>query len=186
RPTTRRQGDKETKRRRIRNSTLNTQHSKLLLHPPSSIFHPRSSAVGGAAALARAGLEPLRLEAKEGLALLNGTHMMAGMGALLLHDAVRLLHAAEAAAAMSLEGALGTHSALDPRIHALRPQPGQLACAARLRALLHGSEIPQSHRDDPRVQDPYSLRCIPQLLGAARDSLVYVEQVLTNELGAVT
>ena len=87
---------------------------------------------------------------------------------------------------MSLEGALGTHVALDPRIHALRPQPGQSACAARLRALLHGSAIPQSHRDDPRVQDPYSLRCIPQVLGAARDSLTFVEQVIANELGAVT
>jgi len=145
-----------------------------------------SSFVSGAEALAQAGLEPLCLEAKEGLALLNGTHMMAAMGALLQHDATRLLHAAEAAAVMSLEGALGTHTALDGRIHALRPQPGQLACAARLRALLHGSQIPQSHRDDPRVQDPYSLRCIPQVLGAARDALVYVEQIVANELGAVT
>jgi len=68
----------------------------------------------------------------------------------------------------------------------LRPQPGQAACAARLRALLHSSTIPQSHRDDPRVQDPYSLRCIPQVLGAARDALAFVEQVIGNELGAVT
>ncbi len=151
----------------------------------SFVLRP-SSFVSGAEALAQAGLQPLCLEAKEGLALLNGTHMMAAMGALLLHDATRLLHAAEAAAAMSLEGALGTHTALDGRIHALRPQPGQLACAARLRALLHGSQIPQSHRDDPRVQDPYSLRCIPQVLGAARDALVYVEQIVANELGAVT
>src|SRR4029453_5448356 len=92
----------------------------------------------------------------------------------------------EVAAAMSLEGALGTHAALDARIHALRPQPGQAACAARLRALLHGSAIPRSHRDDPRVQDPLSLRCIPQVLGAARDALAFVEQVIANELGAVT
>lgn len=146
----------------------------------------RWSAVGGSAALARVGLQPLQLEAKEGLALLNGTHLMAGMGALLLHDAWRLLHAAEVAAAMSLEGALGTHAALDPRIHALRPQPGQVACAARLRALLHRSAIPQSHRDDPRVQDPYSLRCVPQVLGAARDALLFAEQAIANELGAVT
>jgi histidine ammonia-lyase len=151
-----------------------------------TMYTALSSFVSGAEALAQAGLEPLCLEAKEGLALLNGTHMMAAMGALLQHDATRLLHAAEAAAVMSLEGALGTHTALDGRIHALRPQPGQLACAARLRALLHGSQIPQSHRDDPRVQDPYSLRCIPQVLGAARDALVYVEQIVANELGAVT
>jgi histidine ammonia-lyase len=142
--------------------------------------------ISGGEALAQAGLHPLQLEAKEGLALLNGTHLMAGMGALLVHDTWRLLHAAEVAGAISLEGALGTHAALDPRIHALRPQPGQAASAARLRALLHGSSIPQSHRDDPRVQDPYSLRCIPQVLGAARDALVYVEQVIANELGAVT
>jgi histidine ammonia-lyase len=144
------------------------------------------SVVGGAEALTHASLQPLQLEAKEGLALLNGTHMMAGMGALLLHDAWRLLRAAEVAAAISLEGALGTHATLDARIHALRPQPGQLACAARMRALLHGSIIPHSHRDDPRVQDPYSLRCIPQVLGATRDALVFVEQVIANELGAVT
>lgn len=142
--------------------------------------------VDGAEALAWAELKPLRLEAKEGLALLNGTHVMAGMGALLVRDAWRLLRAAELAAAMSLEGALGTHAALDPRIHALRPQPGQGACAARLRALLHGSELPRSHRDDPRVQDPYSLRCVPQVLGAARDALAYVEQVIANELASVT
>ncbi len=131
-------------------------------------------------------MQPLQLEAKEGLALLNGTHLMAGMGALLLHDAWRLLRAAEVAAAISLEGALGTHATLDARIHALRPQPGQTACAARMRAILHGSSIPHSHRDDPRVQDPYSLRCIPQVLGAARDALTFVEQVMSNELGAVT
>jgi histidine ammonia-lyase len=142
--------------------------------------------IPGGDALARAGLEPLQLEAKEGLALLNGTHLMAGMGALLLHDARRLLHAAEVAAVMSLEGALGTHAALDPRIHALRTQPGQIACAARLRALLHDSELPLSHFDDPRVQDPYSLRCIPQVLGSVRDALAYVEQVIGNELAAVT
>jgi histidine ammonia-lyase len=153
-------------------------------HSQFSILN--SQFIPGAEALARVGIEPLRLEAKEGLALLNGTHMMAALGALLHHDAMRLLHAAEAAAAMSLEGALGTHAALDPRIHALRPHPGQLSCAARLRALLHGSEIPPSHRDDPRVQDPYSLRCAPQVLGAARDALGYVEQVIAVELGAVT
>jgi histidine ammonia-lyase len=111
---------------------------------------------------------------------------MAGSGALLLHDAWRLLRTAEVAAAMSLEGALGTHAPLDPRIHALRRQPGQAACADRLRALLDGSQIPDSHRDDPRVQDPYSLRCTPQVLGAARDALGYVGQVLEAELGAVT
>jgi histidine ammonia-lyase len=163
---------------KMQKEDIDSSHSTFcILH---SAFRP------GSEVLKEVGLAPLRLEAKEGLALLNGTHLMAAMGALLHHDALLLLHAAEAAAAISLEGALGTHAALDPRIHALRPQPGQLACAARMRALLHGSQIPPSHRDDPRVQDPYSLRCAPQVLGAARDALVYVEQVIASELGAVT
>jgi histidine ammonia-lyase len=167
---------------RTKNQEPRTEEATL----EETVLGSRFSVLAGAEALAQAGLQPLQLEAKEGLALLNGTHLMAGMGALLLHDAWVLLHAAEVAAAMSLEGALGTHAALDPRIHALRPQPGQSACAARLRALLHGSSLPPSHRDDPRVQDPYSLRCVPQVLGAARDSLAHVEQVIANELGAVT
>jgi histidine ammonia-lyase len=153
---------------------------------PANLQSLISNLKPGAEALAQAGLAPLQLKAKEGLALLNGTHLMAAMGALLHHDALLLLHAAEAAAAMSLEGALGTHAALDPRTHTLRPQPGQQECAARLRALLRGSQLAPSHRDDPRVQDPYSLRCIPQVLGAVRGSLAYVEQVVANELGAVT
>jgi histidine ammonia-lyase len=168
-------------------ASMQNAEFKMQMDDNSSAFSILHSAFRpGAEVLKEVGLKPLRLEAKEGLALLNGTHMMAAMGVLLHHDAMRLLHAAEVAAAISLEGALGTHTALDPRIHALRPQPGQLACAARLRALLDGSEIPPSHRDDPRVQDPYSLRCTPQVLGAARDALGYVEQVVAAELGAVT
>jgi histidine ammonia-lyase len=166
--------------------TKNQEPGSRITSSADSVLGSRFSVLSGAEALSHAGLAPLALEAKEGLALLNGTHMMAGLGALLVHDAWLLLHSAEVAAAMSLEGALGTHSALDPRIHALRPQPGQSACAAHMRALLHGSELPSSHRDDPRVQDPYSLRCIPQVLGAARDALAFVEQVIANELGAVT
>lgn len=165
-------------------------HVALVLIGEGQVLAPgqegRPGALDGGQALAAAGLRPLALEAKEGLALINGTHLMAGAGALLLHDAWRLLHTAELAAAMSLEGALGTHAPLDPRIHALRRQPGQAACAARLRDLLEGSQLPDSHRDDPRVQDPYSLRCTPQVLGAARDALGYVGQVLEAELGAVT
>lgn len=139
-----------------------------------------------AEALVGAGLVPLRLEAKEGLALLNGTHLMAAMAALLHHDALLLLRAAESAAAMSLEGARGTYAPLDQRTHALRPQPGQQACATRLRNLLNGSQIGPSHTNDPRVQDPYSLRCIPQVLGSVRDSLAHIEQVITYELASVT
>ncbi|HEU4326037.1 MAG TPA: histidine ammonia-lyase [Roseiflexaceae bacterium] len=160
-------------------------HMALVLIGEGEVLTPHGRAPASEA-LAAAGLRPLPLEAKEGLALINGTHLMAGAASLLLHDAWQLLYAAEVAAAMSLDGALGTHAPLDPRIHALRRQPGQQHCAARLRALLDGSALPASHRDDPRVQDPYTLRCIPQVLGAARDTLAYVGQVVGAELGAVT
>jgi histidine ammonia-lyase len=140
----------------------------------------------GAQALARAGLAPIELSAKEGLALINGTHVMEAVGALAIFDAWRLLRAAEVAVAMSLEALLGSYVPLDPRIHALRPQPGQARTAARLRALLSDSEINPSHADCGRVQDPYSLRCAPQVLGAARDALAYCEGVFAAELAAVT
>ncbi len=140
----------------------------------------------GAQALTRAGLAPIELSAKEGLALINGTHVMEAVGALAIFDAWRLLRAGEVAVAMSLEALLGSHVPLDARIHALRPQPGQARTAARLRALLADSEINASHADCGRVQDPYSLRCAPQVLGAARDALAYSETIFANELGAVT
>ena len=126
--------------------------------PPSSISTPIPSAVSGGGGARPRMVQPLQLEAKEGLALLNGTHMMAGMGALLLHDAWRLLRAAEVAAAMSLEGALGTHATLDPRIHALRRSPARSACAARMRALLRGSQHP--------TQPPRRPACAGPLLAA--------------------
>lgn len=161
-------------------------HMALVLIGEGEVLTAGGGRASAAEALAAAGLQPLPLAAKEGLALINGTHLMAGAASLLLHDTWQLLYAAEVAAAMSLDGALGTHAPLDPRIHALRRQPGQQHCAARLRALLEGSALPASHRDDPRVQDPYTLRCIPQVLGAARDTLAFVEQVVAAELGAVT
>jgi len=140
----------------------------------------------GARALESVGLAPIELSAKEGLALINGTHVMEAVGALAIHDAWRLLRAAEVAVAMSLEALLGSYVPLDERIHALRPQPGQARTAARLRALLVESEINPSHADCGRVQDPYSLRCAPQVLGAQRDALTYCEGVFAVELGAVT
>lgn len=141
----------------------------------------------GGDALHAAGLAPLQLGPKEGLALLNGTHVMTALGCLALHDAGHLLAVAEVAAAMSLDAALGTPAPLDPRIHALRGQPGQIDVAMRLRDLLAGSELPATHREnDPRVQDPYSLRCTPQVLGAVADGLGYARGVFAAELGAVT
>ncbi len=139
------------------------------------------------AALDRAGIAPLTLEAKEGLALLNGTQAIVAVGGLALYRALRVAELADAACAMSLEALLGTPTAFDPRIHAARPHPGQVRSAARLRALLEGSEIRESHRDDdPRVQDAYSLRCAPQVHGAVADALEFAAQTLERETGAAT
>lgn len=149
--------------------------------------HVGGSMVDAAHALGAAKLTPIQLDAKEGLALINGTHLMAGSGALLVHDARVLFAAAERAAAMSIDACRATDAFLDPRVHAVRGQVGQRECAARIKEHLRGSQILDSHREnDPRVQDPYSLRCTPQVLGAAWDALAYVEQCISRELGAVT
>jgi histidine ammonia-lyase len=143
----------------------------------------------GAEALRISGLEPLDLTAKEGLALINGTQQMTAIGALALHDAELLLETAEVAAASSLEALRGTDTPFDAEIQAVRPHPGQVRVAERMRTLLAGSEILASHRDhavDPRVQDPYSLRCIPQVLGASWDAVGYVRRVLEIELNSAT
>jgi len=141
--------------------------------------------VGGAEALAAAGLEPLRLSAKEGLALINGTDGILGMLVLASADLAALLRLADIAAAMSVEALLGTDRAFAADLVALRPQPGQQRSAANLRRLLAGSAIVASHRtDDPRVQDAYSLRCAPQVLGAARDALASAEATAAAELRA--
>jgi histidine ammonia-lyase len=142
--------------------------------------------LAGAAALARAGLEPLELSAKEGLALINGTHLMAAAGGLAVREAARLVDAAVVATALSLEAFKGSTVPFDARLHALRPQPGQQAVAARLRALLAGSAVVESHADCGRVQDPYTLRCAPQVLGAVSDAVAYVTGAIERELEAVT
>jgi len=127
--------------------------------------------------------EPLVLEAKEGLALINGTDGMLGMLLLAVHDLRALLRVADVAAAMSVEALMGTDRAFAEDLVALRPQPGQAASAANLRALLAGSPIVASHRyGDDRVQDAYSLRCAPQVTGAARDTLDHAERVAGAEL----
>jgi histidine ammonia-lyase len=140
----------------------------------------------GAAALARAGLAPVELAAKEGLALINGTHLMAAVGGLAVRDAARVLDAAVVAAALSLEAFMGSTVPFDERLHAVRAQPGPGRVAARLRELLAGSPVVQSHADCGRVQDPYTLRCAPQVLGAVSDALDYVRGALERELTAVT
>jgi histidine ammonia-lyase len=135
----------------------------------------------------RAGLAPMRLDAKEGLALLNGTQLMSAIGALAHHDALRLALTADVIGAMSLEAMLGTAAAFDAELIGARPHPGQVASAAHLRALLAGSEIGASHAaSSHRVQDAYSLRCMPQVHGAARDALLELERVLSVEINAAT
>lgn len=140
-----------------------------------------------AEALAAAGIEPLSFEAKEGLALINGTQVQTGIGALALLAAERALETAEVAGAMSLEALRGTPDAFDERIQQVRPHAGQATTAARLRVLLADSEIRESHRHgDPRVQDAYSLRCMPQVHGAARQALAYARGILETEINSVT
>lgn len=138
-------------------------------------------------ALSAAGLAPLTLEAKEGLALINGTQAMTSLVALAAIEAHRLAAIADLVGAMSTDALRGTDAAFDPRIQELRPYPGQLASAANLTALLQGSEIRESHREgDDRIQDPYSIRCMPQVHGAVRGVLADVEAKLAIEMNAVT
>ncbi|MBI4538701.1 MAG: histidine ammonia-lyase [Gemmatimonadetes bacterium] len=141
----------------------------------------------GGEALQQAGLEPVRLGPKEGLALLNGTQVQCAAGILALLGAERALCAANVAGAMSLEALRGTPDAFDEAIQRVRPHPGQIAVAEHLRDLLRDSEIRESHRiGDPRVQDPYSIRCIPQVHGAALDALRFVRRTLEIEANSAT
>jgi len=142
--------------------------------------------IPAAEALARAGVKPLVLETKEGLALLNGTHLMAALGALAVLDAQHLARLADVAGAMSLEALMGSNAAFDARIHALRPHPGQLAVATNLRRLTAESAIIASHRDCTRVQDAYSLRCMPQVHGSTREAVTFARSVLERELASVS
>jgi histidine ammonia-lyase len=140
----------------------------------------------GADALNKAGMKPLTLKAKEGLAITNGTEVMTAVGILNLLEAEKLCKISDISGAMSLEALRGTDKAFDPRIHALRPHRGQTESAENLRHLLAGSQIRKSHQDCQRVQDSYSLRCMPQVHGAAKTALKHIRQVLETELNSVT
>ena len=142
--------------------------------------------LNGGEALSRVGLEPVVLEAKEGLALINGTQLILAVGALAVTEGERLSTQADLVGAMSLEALQGSSRPFDERIQAVRPHPGQAATAANLRALLADSEIMESHRDCHKVQDPYSLRCMPQIHGSTRDALAWVRTVLEREIVAAT
>jgi histidine ammonia-lyase len=143
--------------------------------------------MAGGEALRRAGLQPLALAAKEGLALLNGTQAMTAVGGLAVARAARVARLADVAGAMSLEALMGTPAAFDARIHEARPHAGQVAAAQHLLRLLAGSEIREAHREhDSRVQDAYCLRCMPQVHGAVRDALGHVQGILEIEAGSAT
>jgi histidine ammonia-lyase len=142
--------------------------------------------IPGAEALRRCGMEPLQLEAAEGLALVNGTQVTTAIGGLALYDALRLSGTADIAAAMSLEVLMGSRTEFDPRIHQVRPHPGQAAAADNMRRIIQNSEIISSHKDCRRIQDAYTLRCSPQVHGASKDAMAYVRNVFETEMNAST
>jgi histidine ammonia-lyase len=160
-------------------------HCALPLIGEGELTDPSGARRPARQALRDGGVQPLELEAKEGLALINGTDGMLGMLVLAIDDLERLLKGADITAAMSVEALMGTDRAFAEDLIALRPQPGQAASAANLRALLRGSPIVASHRyGDDRVQDAYSLRCAPQVAGAARDTLDHARRVAGAELAS--
>jgi histidine ammonia-lyase len=161
-------------------------HLALVVIGEGEAFY-RGERMPGADALRLAGIEPIQLEAKEGLALLNGTQAMCAVGGLMLHRASRLARIADLSGAMTLEALRGTPVAFDARLHEARPHSGQIETAAHLREILRDSQIRESHiRNDPRVQDAYSLRCMPQVHGAVRDALTHARNVVETETGSVT
>ena len=161
-------------------------HCALTFIGEGEVLHA-GEAKSASQALTDAGLGAVSLQAKEGLALINGTHLMASEAALLCADAKRLLDAACLASCMSIDGMKATAASLDPRAIELRGHPGPVRVAGLMRALLAGSSVLESHAEnDSRVQDPYSLRCAPQVLGAAADCLDHARRATERELSAVT
>ncbi|MFE6758948.1 histidine ammonia-lyase [Streptomyces sp. NPDC057684] len=161
-------------------------HCALAVMGEGQVRDAKGDLMPAADALAAAGLSPVTLHEKEGLALINGTDGMLGQLVMAAHDLRMLLRTADIAAAMSVEGQLGTDAVFAADLQALRPHPGQGSSAANLTALLKGSEIVASHRgpECTRVQDAYSLRCTPQVHGAARDTLAHAETVAARELAS--
>ena len=159
-------------------------HAALVLMGEGAVLADDGT-ISGATALSQAGIEPLELAEKEGLALTNGTDGILAMLCLAVHDASHLLTVADIVAACSVEALLATDRAFAADLLALRPHQGQQASAANLRAVLSGSPIVASHRhDDDRVQDAYSVRCTPQVHGAARDTLRFVSEIADHELAS--
>lgn len=162
-------------------------HLALVLIGEGHAFY-QGALMPSAEALSRAGLTPVALSAKEGLALINGTQLMSALGSLLLVDAANVLDVADIAGAMTLDAVRGSNRPFDARVQEVRPHPGQIAAAAHLRQLTAGSEIMASHRHDMahKVQDPYSLRCMPQVHGASRDAVTHARRVMEIEINSAT
>lgn len=159
-------------------------HLALSMIGEGECFDERAARVTSADALRRAGIKPLVLEAKEAVSLINGTQGMLGVGTLALLAAETLVDSADVIGALTLDALHGTDVAFDERIHKARPHPGQLKTAENLRKILEGSQIRESHRDCARVQDAYSLRCIPQVHGAVRDTLTHCRRVFETEVNS--
>ncbi len=160
-------------------------HLSLVLLGKGEAFF-KGERISGSNALKKIGLSPLNFSAGEGLALINGTQVMTGIAALVVHDAIRLAKLADIACAMSLEVLMGSNSEFDPRIHQIRPHPGQVASAQNMLRLTGDSEIILSHQGCARVQDAYTLRCSPQIHGASKDAVVHARNVVNIEINSST
>jgi len=160
-------------------------HLSLVLIGHGKAFY-KGARMSGLEALSHCGLKPLRLEAAEGLALINGTQVMTAIGGLAVYDALKLAKLTDIAAAVSLEVLMGSRMEFDPRIHQVRPHPGQAAVADNMYRITQNSEIVTSHKDCHRIQDAYTLRCSPQVHGASKDAVFYAKKVLETEMNAST
>jgi histidine ammonia-lyase len=156
----------------------------VLLGKGEAFFEGRRSS--GAEALAACALKPLQLESAEGLALVNGTQVMTAIGGLAVHDAAMLSKLTDISASMSLEVLMGSRTEFNPRIHQVRPHPGQIAAAANMERITRNSEIISSHKDCSRIQDAYTLRCSPQVHGATKDAVAYCRRVIETEMNSST
>ncbi len=160
-------------------------HLSLVLLGQGEAFY-QGKRMPGAGILEKLGMQPVALEAAEGLALVNGTQVMTGLGGLCVYDAIRLSKLTDVAAAMSLEVLMGSKTEFDPRIHRVRPHPGQAVAAENMDRIIRHSEIVSSHQDCYRVQDAYTLRCSPQVHGASRDAINYTRTVVETEMNSST
>ena len=160
-------------------------HLALVLIGMGEAFY-KGRRMSGREALQAAGLQPIALEAGEGLALINGTQVMTAIAGLAVYDAVNLSKTADIAGALSLEVLMGTNAEFDPRIHQVRPHPGQIAAAGNMSRLVRDSAILSSHKDCSRIQDAYTLRCSPQIHGASKDAIAHVRRVVDTELNSST